>query len=367
MHVLMTADTVGGVWTYTRELVAGLLRRGHRVTLVSFGKLPCTFQITWMQGLSGLDFRPTPLALEWMQDSAEDIRLSTKYLEELIREVEPDLLHFNQYAYGAIKTPLPKIVVAHSDVVSWWMAVKGEEPPLNDWVKWYRDTVNAGLSDADEVVAPSRCMLENVKAHYVAPATASVIYNGRDASLFNGHSKKKDQVVSVGRVWDEAKQVSLLMNKRQAVPVFILGSQDHPDKTLTSFRAEDEPDGVIFGGQQSEQQIREVFARSSIYAGCSRYEPFGLALVEAAMSGCALIANDIPSFRELWGDCAYFFRRNDAESLAEGIRILSSDPELRHEYARRAHDHASENFSADGMVDSYEQLYGSLTVQEAAA
>jgi hypothetical protein len=77
MHVLMTADTVGGVWTYTRELVSGLIRRGHRVTLVSLGKLPCTSQIRWMQGLPGLDYRPTPFALEWMQDSAEDIQLSS--------------------------------------------------------------------------------------------------------------------------------------------------------------------------------------------------------------------------------------------------------------------------------------------------
>lgn len=367
MHVLMTADTVGGVWTYTRELVTGLIRRGHRVTLVSFGKLPCTGQIAWMQGLSGLDFRPTPFALEWMQDSAEDIRVSTKYLEELVHEVKPDLLHFNQYAYGTMKTSLPKVVVAHSDVVSWWVAVKGEEPPLNDWVKWYRDTVKAGLAGADEVVAPSRWMMENVKRYYLPRRHAHVVNNGRDPSLFSAHSDKHNQVVSVGRVWDEAKQVSLLVDHPQPVPVFIVGSQDHPEKTLSSFTAQNVRDGVSFCGQQSEEQIREVFARSSIYAGCSRYEPFGLALVEAAMSGCALIANDIPSFRELWGESAYFFRANDGNSLAEGIHALSNNPVLLHEYAQRAHDYAIAHFSADRMIDSYEQLYGSLTAQEAAA
>jgi glycosyltransferase involved in cell wall biosynthesis len=113
--------------------------------------------------------------------------------------------------------------------------------------------------------------------------------------------------------------------------------------------------------------LREVFARSSIYAGCSRYEPFGLALVEAAMSGCALIVNDIPSFRELWGDSVYFFRTNEAESLAEAIRALSSDQVLLNDYAQRAHDHAVKNFNAQRMVDSYEQLYSSLAAQEAAA
>ena len=367
MHVLMTADTVGGVWTYTRELVSGLIRRGHRITLVSLGKLPCTSQIAWMQGLSGLDFRPTPFALEWMQDSAEDIELSTKYLEEVIAEVRPDLLHFNQFAYGAIKTALPKIVVAHSDVVSWWLAVKGEEPPSSDWTRWYRDTVCAGLAGADEVVAPSRWMMENVKTYYVAPRNGRVVYNGRDPALFNGSAEKQNQVLSIGRVWDEAKQVSLLMKHPQAVPVFIVGSKDHPDKTISSCTPENVPEGITFCGQQSEEQVREALARASMYAGCSRYEPFGLALVEAAMSGCALIANDIPSFRELWGDSAYFFRTNDAESLCEAIRTLSSDPVLRNAYAQRAHDQAAKNFNVNRMIDSYEHLYGSLIAQEAAA
>ena len=40
MHILVTADTLGGVWTYTRELVTGLVLGHGRVTLVSFGDIP---------------------------------------------------------------------------------------------------------------------------------------------------------------------------------------------------------------------------------------------------------------------------------------------------------------------------------------
>jgi glycogen(starch) synthase len=68
MHILVTADTLGGVWTYTRELVAGLVRGGDRVTLVSFGDIPTAAQTTWMEGLPDLDYRPTAFKLEWMLD-----------------------------------------------------------------------------------------------------------------------------------------------------------------------------------------------------------------------------------------------------------------------------------------------------------
>ena len=119
MHILMTADTVGGVWTYTRELVSGLIDRGHRVTLISLGKFPNAGQVRWMQNLPRLDFRPTDFRLEWMQDSERDIETSTEYLRGLVTELQPDVLHLNQYCYGALTCEVPRVVVAHSVVVRW--------------------------------------------------------------------------------------------------------------------------------------------------------------------------------------------------------------------------------------------------------
>ena len=90
MHVLVTADTVGGVWTYTRELVTGLSQRGIRVTLVSFGDIPTAAQSEWLDGLRNVDYRATAFRLEWMQESASDIEASSEYLLSIIRESEPD-------------------------------------------------------------------------------------------------------------------------------------------------------------------------------------------------------------------------------------------------------------------------------------
>jgi glycogen synthase len=76
MHVLITSDTVGGVWTYTQELVSGLAGAGHRITLVSFGKLPATHQAEWLKALPGIDYRPTEYRLEWMEVAERDIEES---------------------------------------------------------------------------------------------------------------------------------------------------------------------------------------------------------------------------------------------------------------------------------------------------
>ena len=79
MHILITADTVGGVWNYTRELVTGLARRGVRVTLVSFGGVPAAAQSAWLEGIDGVRYLPTDFRLEWMQDAARDLRESEEF------------------------------------------------------------------------------------------------------------------------------------------------------------------------------------------------------------------------------------------------------------------------------------------------
>ena len=82
----------------------GWLRRGVRVTLVSFGEIPTAAQTEWLDGLRGVDFHPTGFRLEWMQEAKQDIEHSSQYLMSLIEEVRPDVLHLSQFAYGALPT-----------------------------------------------------------------------------------------------------------------------------------------------------------------------------------------------------------------------------------------------------------------------
>ncbi len=360
MHALVTADTIGGVWTYARELVTGLAQHGVKVTLVTFGEIPTHEHTAWLDALPTVDFRPTAFRLEWMQEAADDLEASSEYLTAVVNEVKPDILHLNQYCYGALQVSVPKLVVAHSDVVSWWVAVHGEEPPDDQWTRWYRDTVSAGIANATLLVAPSAWMLGALKTCYTTPPDARVIYNGRNPGRFNPHMTKEALVLSVGRIWDGAKQVTLLAEHEHPLPVQIVGSEEHPDPVFRSETSSDRK-RVQFRGTQSEAQLRQFYGRASIYAATSRYEPFGLAPLEAALSRCAIIANDIPTFHELWGDSACYFAHNDAASLAGAIKRLHSDAELRRSYANLAYQRAREQFTAERMVSDYLGVYHRLT------
>ncbi len=371
MHVLITSDTLNGIWTYTRELVSGLISRGLRVTLVSFGEIPMPEQSAWMERLHGLEYHPTAFRLDWMQEGQQDFQDASSYLCSLVKDIKPDLFHSNHMGYGALPVRIPKIVVAHGDLITWWKAVHGREPKDGAWLRWYRRTIAEGLSEAAAVVAPSEWMLNTIRSSYYGGSRETVIHNGRNPIFFNPYVTKEDTVLAIGRLLDPAKQVNLLTEQAHPVPVCIVGADavEQPSKVpvRTDVRFSDGNAGVALRGPQSESQLRLLYSRAGIYAGTSRYEPSGMAILEAALSRCALLLNDIPSLREIWGPAAVYFRTNDAESLAEAVRILSNDPQMRRNFANRAFQRARESFNAHRMTDNYIQLYRSVFAQKARA
>jgi glycosyltransferase involved in cell wall biosynthesis len=369
VHVLVTADSLSGSWTYTRELVTGLVTRGVHVTLVSFGEIPLPDQTSWMDHLHGLDYRPTAFRLEWMQEAEEDLPESSEFLAALVRELRPDVLHLNQFCYGNLPVDVPRVVMAHSDLLTWTQAVNDRalndrpDQPLRP-LAWYRKTVLQGLAGADAVIAPSAWMLDRLTACYGRPHRGEVIYPGRNPIFFNPYVSKDDCVLSVGRLVDASKQVFLLTQQQHPMAVCIVGAEQTVPMPRIPIRADvkvaTEKTSVAIRGPQTDAQLRALYSRAAICAATSRYEPFGMPALEAAFSRCAIIANDIPSFREIWGDAALYFRTNDAASLAESIRLLNEDRPMRRAYAELAYARARERFTTKRMIDQCLELYRDL-------
>jgi glycogen synthase len=371
VHVLVTADTLSGSWTYTRELVTGLVTRGVRVTLVSFGEIPLPEQTAWMDLLHGLDYRPTAFRLEWMQEAERDLPESSSFLANLVRELQPDVLHLNQFCYGDLAVDVPRVVMAHGDLVTWTLAVHGHRPRLTRWLKWYRDTIVRGIAAADAVVASSVAMLDMIRCCYVPPRRDAVIYPGRNPVLFNPYVGKDDSVLCVGRLRDAGKQVFLLTQHAQPLPVCIVGEEQTVPLPRVPIRADiklsTDQSSIAIRGPQTESQLRALYSRASIYAATARYDPLGTAPLEAAFSRCAIVANDIPSFREVWGDAALYFQTNNAASLSDALHRLNADRALCRGYAERAYARARERFTTKRMIDDYLQLYRSLVSTETVA
>ncbi|HZR58683.1 MAG TPA: glycosyltransferase family 4 protein [Terriglobales bacterium] len=367
MHILVTTDTLSGVWTYTRELATGLVSQGIRVTLVSFGEIPLPQETAWMDRLHGLHYIPTAFRLDWMQEGEQDLKDSRAYLAALVKELKPDVLHLNQMCYGDLPVDIPRVVFAHGDLISWSKCVHGYEPKESRWSRWYQDAISTGLSKASVVVAPTVWMLDSIRTSYLCPEYDTVIYSGRNPIFFNPYVSKDESVLAVGRLWDAGKQVSLLTQHKHPVPVCIVDSDAPAHAIGVPIRADVKLSlgevRVSLKGPQTEAQLRLLYSRASIYAATARYEPLGMATLEAAFSRCAIVANDIPPFREMWDDTAIYFNANDATSLAVAIRKLSEQRGLCQALGNRAFQRAKECFTAQRMLDDYLRLYRDLISQ----
>ena len=352
MKILMTADTVGGVWTYAMELARALQPRGVRIVLATMGGPLNAAQSAEVSRLPNVRVHPSSLRLEWMPDPWDDLDRAGEWLLELEDAERPDVVHLNGFAHGNLPWLAPVVVVGHSCVRSWWEAVRGGAVPA-EWTT-YSQRARAGLAAADAVVAPSHAMLGALVRHYGPFASTHVIANGRDARLFPP-VPKESFIFAAGRVWDEAKNLAALDDVASEVPwpVYIAGAATAPDgreRPLANARTL----GVL-----DRPTLSWWLGRAGIYAFPALYEPFGLSVLEAALAGCALVLGDIPSLREVWGDAATFVPPNDRVALVRALRWLCDDATLRAAQGARARRRAL-LFDPDLMAERYFALYGSL-------
>lgn len=356
-RVLMTADTVGGVWTYALELARALQIYDVDVLLAVMGPPLTTAQREEAQKITNLDLFKSNYKLEWMPDCWSDVKRAGDWLLHLDNRLGPDLVHLNGYAHAKLPWSCPTVVAGHSCVLSWWQAVRGDAPPA-EWQR-YKDEVKYGLRAADLVVAPSAAMLRALNTHYGSIENARVIHNGRDPEYFKPQAKQ-DFILSAGRLWDEAKNIHRLAEIAPELPwpVFVAGDFQPPQQQSQNNRI---PRHCRWLGSLSEAEIRPWFAAARVYALPALYEPFGYTPLEAALSGCALVLGDIESLREIWRDAAVFVDPNDKDALKSELRLLIKNEQYRRDMSRRAGERALE-FTSARMAQNYFAAYSELLV-----
>lgn len=346
-RVLMTADAVGGVWTYALELAAALAPAGVRVTLFVPGGGPSRAQAAEAAQLTNVEIVPSDLRLEWMDGGAADREATHVALRRLECERAPDIVHVNGYADAAAGFAAPVAVVAHSCVPTWWRACRGETaPPAWDD---YRARLAAGLVAADAVVAPTAAHLAALVAEHGAPANAHVIHNGCDGRRHRPR-RKRPVALAAGRFWDEAKNLAVLREAARyaACPIHLAGDG-----------VADAVPGLRPLGRLAPGALAEAMAQAAVFVAPARYEPFGLAVLEAALAGCALVLSDIASQRELWEGAARFVPPDDPRAIAAAIDALAQDPARARAAGAAARARAA-HYSAEAMGRRMLALYAEL-------
>ena len=352
MRVLMTLDAVGGVWRYAMDLARGLQPYGIRTVFLGFGPPPSAQQKAEAEMLGTLDWAEAPL--DWLVDSREALAEVPDLVARAARRHGTDLVHLNLPSQGAgLETERPVLAVSHSCVTTWFRAVRGTNLPPG-W-EWQGDINAEGLARADLVVAPSRSHADAVEACYGPLRRLRVVHNATAAP--EAEPENQPIIVASGRWWDEGKNGQTLDRAAELAnwPVHLLGPGRGPNGATFA------PSYATLHGELPHASAVALMLRAGIFVSPSLYEPFGLAVAEAARMGLPLVLSDIPTFRELWDDVALFVPPRDPEALAFTLDRLASDPHQRRrlgEAARRRSRRFTPQAQAAAMLNHYETLAG---------
>ncbi|MCP4432418.1 MAG: glycosyltransferase [Gammaproteobacteria bacterium] len=116
-------------------------------------------------------------------------------------------------------------------------------------------------------------------------------------------------------------------------------------------------DRVVFTGSRSD--VLDILNIFEVYAMPSRFEGFGLSLVEAICAGVPAIISDIPALTEVCGNGKYAlsFHSEDAQDLADKLRYALDNQDEMKRLGKIASQYARQSFSIEKMVAEYERIY----------
>ncbi len=316
-RLLMTTDAVGGVWRYSVDLADGLAAYGVQTVLAVLGPAASTAQRLEAEAVPGLRLVNTGLPLDWTAEAPAELDRASERLASLAALVGAGSIHLHAPALvGAVGWPAPVVAVAHSCVATWWRAVRTGALPED--FAWRTAATHAGLAAAAAVIAPTAAHGRAVEAVY-GPMPIQVVHNGSRPRRAAAH--RGPAVLTAGRLWDEGKSVAWLDRAAPGLgaPILAAGPTRGPDGSEARF------DRLRCLGSLGPDALAAEYAGATVFASMARYEPFGLAVLEAAQGGMALVLSDTPGFRELWEGAAIFVAAE--AGLRSALQQALAEPE----------------------------------------
>jgi UDP-glucose:(heptosyl)LPS alpha-1,3-glucosyltransferase len=357
---------VGGMERVLSELALGLRRRGRAVSVVAYEcELPAGSGVTFhrVRGPS----RPFVLGYPWfvlfgsltLRRRRRGIVLSTGAI--VLNKVDLIGIHYCQQVGPA--TPSREGLLYRLNA-----RVSAQLGRLAERVCF-------PLTDPRRFVCVSEGVAEEIRTYFPRFADrAVVIPNGVDTAAFAPGARRADAAamrerlgiaadrlvaIFVGSEWDRKglEHAIRAIARSDGWDLLVVGAGDR-DRYAALAAAEGAADAVRFAGVSRDVAPLYELADALIFP--TSYEAFPLVALEAAASGLPIIATPVNGVRELVHDGVEgFLVERDAAQIADRLRRLGADPQLRARIGGAARE-AALDFSWERMVDRYVELLDSL-------
>ena len=302
--VAFDADVLGrqrtGDETYTLNLLRelGRLVSGAGIRLVAITRRPDLVP-------DGVE----PLSLEtgW-----QELRMAWS-LPRALRRLDAELVH-TQYAVP-LRCPCPAVVTVHDLSFERDAGLMSRKDRAV-----FKRVVPRAVRKAERLLTVSERTKADLADFYGVPSERIVVTpNGVDAAFAPGPGVH-DFVLSVGAIQARKNQLAALRAADAVGLPFVVAG---PTKDA-ALEAELRTRGARLEGYVTTERLAELYRDAACLVQSSRYEGFGLPVVEAMASGTPVVAVPDPALREVAGDAAILVEEH---ALADGIRRALAERE----------------------------------------
>ena len=301
-----------------------------------------------------------------------DVRMAWRF-SKLVKEFRPHILHAflspaNLAACvvgGVLRVPVR--LVSYRDV--------------EVWKRWYHVILDRLLVRwAHAVTCCSEAVRQFVLSRFSAdPEKCVTIHNGIPADRFQSRTgMRKGSLgldpdgLAIGTVCrlDEPKKgvgvllqaLGILREEHPRVPWRLLIVGDGPSRSSLSAQCArlGLEDCVVFAGER--QDVPQILQALDVFVLPSRYEGFGIAIIEAMAAGLPVVASAVGGIPEIVvpGSTGWLVPSGNPKALADAIAICAENRDQRRQFGARGRERVAQYFSIQSAarrhVDLYEQL-----------
>ncbi|NCG06928.1 MAG: glycosyltransferase [Gammaproteobacteria bacterium] len=390
-----SAPHSGGQGIYLKYLSRSLARRGHQVTVISGPPYPQLDPEVTLVRLPSLDLyehglksiRPRQLlsrleCVEWFSKLtggfAEPYTFGERVKKWFVgRESEFDIIHDNQtIADGTLALQhrgLPLVTTIHHPITKDYRVALASEPRwymrllIHRWHSFLRMQKRVA-PQLQSVVTVSGASAKDISDDFNVDRSAiSVMHLGVDSELFRplpDKERESHRLMTTASADAPLKGLSVLLHAiaslRPDYPGIRLTLVGRPkpggdtERLIASLgleRVVESCNGI------SHEEMVQKYASASVAVVPSIYEGFGLPAVEAMACGVPLVSTDGGALAEVVEDAGLVVSAGDAKALANAIRRLFEDDDLRSEYASRGLSRVEQHFCWNRCAERMEAYY----------
>jgi glycosyltransferase involved in cell wall biosynthesis len=321
--------------------------------------------LNWLNDLPNVRHRPLRFPHKWLGDRP---RLWWKFYLPFFLSIDKINVFHGPNHYVPLRGNVPSVVTIH-DLAYYYMKVhgKGMDNILKQWT-------NQAMTKASKVVTVSRSTAIDCEKEGIPSKKLSVIYQGYEGAsnpliqkLEHSATGLKDKllpfILFIGTIQPRKNIPNLLESFAEAakkIPhnLVIAGApgddSELVDKLILRHSLESR---VIKLGYISDKQRSALYQHAEVFVYPSKYEGFGLVILEAMSYGLPVITSDNSSLPEAAGEAAILVDADSISQLAEAMKEVCSDVSLRESLISRGR-HQATRFTwkdcATAMLKVYE-------------